>query len=571
VRGTSQLGPQAREDAWKALDGGAVDLLVIGAGVVGSGAALDAVTRGLSTALVDARDIASGTSSRSSKLFHGGLRYLEQLDVGLVREALRERELMLTKLAPHLVKPVPFLYPLTHRGWERPYVGAGLTLYDSLGGARSLPRHRHLSRRAARALAPALRQDALVGGIRYYDAQCDDARHTLTLARTAASYGATVRSSTEVVGFVREGGRITAAQLRDTETGATATVRTAVVVNATGVWTDDVQRLADSRGEFKVRASKGIHIVVPRDRISSEAGLILRTDSSVLFVIPWADYWIIGTTDDDWNYDKAHPAASRVDITYLLQHVNEVLAVPLTRDDISGVYAGLRPLLAGEHEDTSQLSREHAISRSPRGMVSVAGGKYTTYRVMARDAVDAAVDDLGRHTPPGVTERIPILGADGYHALANQAESLAADLDLPRWRVDHLLNRYGAMIDDVLAPAGDDPSLLEPVPGAGMYLLAEVRYAATHEAALHLDDVLARRTRISIETTHRGVDSARPVARLLASVLGWDEETRDREVASYVARVEAERLSQEQTDDANADSRRLLAPDTRRTVVGTRS
>lgn len=567
MRGTSQLGPQAREDAWKALDGGAVDLLVVGAGVVGSGAALDAVTRGLSTALVDARDIASGTSSRSSKLFHGGLRYLEQLDFGLVREALRERELMLTRLAPHLVKPVPFLYPLTRHGWERAYVGAGLTMYDSLGGARSLPRHRHLTRRGARAIAPALRHDALVGGIRYYDAQCDDARHTLTLARTAASYGATVRTSTEVVGFVREGGRITAAELRDTETGATATVRTAVVVNATGVWTDDVQRLADSRGEFKVRASKGIHIVVPRDRISSETGLILRTASSVLFVIPWVDHWIIGTTDDDWNYDKAHPAASRVDITYLLEHVNEVLAVPLTRDDISGVYAGLRPLLSGECEETSQLSREHAISRSPRGMVSVAGGKYTTYRVMARDAVDAAVDDLGRHAPPCVTEHIPILGADGYHALANQAESLAADLELPRWRVDHLLNRYGALIDEVLAPAGADPSLLDPVPGAGLYLMAEVRYAATHEAALHLDDVLARRTRISIETTHRGVDSARPVARLLGAVLGWDEETQDREVASYVARVEAERLSQEQTDDANADARRLLAPDTRRTVV----
>jgi glycerol-3-phosphate dehydrogenase len=567
VRGTSELGPQTREDAWKALDGGSVDVLVVGGGVVGSGVALDAVTRGLSTALVEARDIASGTSSRSSKLIHGGLRYLEQMDFGLVREALGERELVLTRLAPHLVKPVSFLYPLTRYGWERAYVGAGLALYDAMGGSRSLPRHRHLTRRGARALAPALRRDALVGGIRYYDAQCDDARYTLTLARTAAGYGATVRSSTEVVAFVREGGRITGAELRDTETGATCMVRTGVVVNATGVWTDDVQRLADSRGEFKVRASKGIHIVVPRDRISSGTGLILRTQTSVLFVIPWGDYWIIGTTDDDWNYDKAHPAASRVDIDYLLRHVNEVLAVPLTREDISGVYAGLRPLLSGEYEETSQLSREHAISRSPRGMVSVAGGKYTTYRVMARDAVDAAVDDLGRHSPPCVTDHIRMLGADGYHALANQVESLADDLDLPRWRVDHLLNRYGAMLYDVLAPAVEDPTLLEPVTGAGLYLMAEVRYAATHEAALHLDDVLTRRTRISIETTHRGVESAQSVALLLASVLGWDDETVEREVFSYVARVEAERLSQEQTDDANADAHRLLAPDTRQTIV----
>ncbi|MGN6472624.1 MAG: glycerol-3-phosphate dehydrogenase/oxidase [Mycobacteriales bacterium] len=567
MRGSSRLGPQEREDAWKRLDGGSFDLLVVGGGVTGAGVALDAATRGLSTALVESRDFASGTSSRSSKLFHGGLRYLEQMDFGLVREALKERDLMLTRLAPHLVRPVSFLYPLTRYGWERAYVAAGLTLYDAMGGSRALPRHRHLTRRGARALAPALRGDALVGGIQYFDAQTDDARHTLTLVRTAAEYGALVRSSTEVVGFIREGGRVVGAELRDTETGATATVHTSVVINATGVWTDDVQRLADSRGEFKVRASKGVHVVVPRDRISSETGLILRTERSVLFVIPWGDYWIIGTTDDDWNYDKAHPAASRVDIGYILRHVNEVLAVPLTREDISGVYAGLRPLLSGEQEETSQLSREHAISRSPRGMVSVAGGKYTTYRVMAKDAVDAAVEDLGRHVPPCVTEHIPLVGADGYHALANQTESMAEALGLPRWRYEHLLHRYGAMVDEVLAPAADDPTWLEPIPGAGLYLMAEVRYAATHESALHLDDVLTRRTRISIETSHRGVDSARPVALVLGGILGWDSETCDSEVAAYIKRVEAERLSQEQTDDVNADARRLVAPDSRRPVI----
>src|SRR3954470_23826705 len=346
MKGTATLGPQQRARAWQALDGGSFDVLVVGGGVTGAGVALDAATRGLSVALLEGRDFASGTSSRSSKLLHGGLRYLEQLDFGLVREALHERELILNRLAPHLARPVSFLYPLKHRGWERLYVGAGLALYDTIGGARSLPRHRHLTRTGARALAPALRRDALVGGIRYYDAQCDDARHTMTLARTSAAYGAVVRTSTEVVGFVREGGRIVAAELRDTETGDTATVRTDVVVKATGVWTDEVQRLADSRGEFKVRASKGIHIVVPRDRISSETGVILRTEKSVLFVIPWGDHWIVGTTDEDWHYAKAHPAASRADIEYLLGHVNRVLAVPLTREDISGVYAGLRPLLS---------------------------------------------------------------------------------------------------------------------------------------------------------------------------------------------------------------------------------
>jgi len=570
MRGTPQLGPHTRDTSWRTLDGGEVDVLVVGGGVTGAGVALDAVTRGLSTALVEARDFGSGTSSRSSKLFHGGLRYLEQMDFQLVREALRERDLMITRLAPHLVRPVSFLYPLNHYVWERAYVGAGLALYDALGGARALPRHRHLSRRGARALAPALKRSALVGGIQYYDAQTDDARHTLTLVRTAAAYGALARSSTEVVGFTREGGRIVGAELRDTETGEHAHVRAGVVVNATGVWTDDVQRLADSRGEFKVRASKGIHIVVPRDRISSETGVILRTPKSVLFVIPWGDHWIIGTTDNDWIYDKAHPAASRVDIDYVLDTVNDVLAVPLSRADISGVYAGLRPLLSGEKEDTSQLSREHAISHAPRGMVSVAGGKYTTYRVMARDAVDAAVRDLGRHTPPCVTDQIPLVGADGYHALANQAERLADDLHLPRWRVDHLLGRYGALLDEVLAPAVDDATLLEPVPGAGEYLMAEVRYAATHEGALHLDDVLTRRTRISIETAHRGLESMKPVAALLADVLGWDDEQVTREIAAYDARVAAERASQAQTDDQNADAHRLVAPDTRRTVVDTR-
>jgi len=568
VRGTSQLSPHTRDQAWERLDGGRVDVLVVGGGVTGAGVALDAVTRGLSTALVEGRDFASGTSSRSSKLFHGGLRYLEQMDFQLVREALRERDLMVQTLAPHLVRPVSFLYPLTHYGWERLYVGAGLAFYDLMGGAHALPRHRHLSRRGARALAPALKRSALVGGVRYYDAQADDARHTLTLMRTAAAYGATVRSSTEVVGFTREGGRIVGAELRDTETGEHGHVRVGVVVNATGVWTDDVQRLADSRGEFKVRASKGIHLVVPRDRISSETGIILRTPKSVLFVIPWGDHWIIGTTDDDWIYDKAHPAASSVDIAYVLEQVNQVLAVPLTRADISGVYAGLRPLLSGEHEETSQLSREHAISRSPRGMISVAGGKYTTYRVMARDAVDAAVGELGMHVPPCVTHQIPLLGADGYHALANQSESLARDLDLPLWRVEHLLGRYGALLDEVLAPAADEPQLLEPVPGAGLYLMAEVRYAATHEGALHLDDVLTRRTRISIETSHRGVESMKPVAAALVEVLGWDDEQTTREIAAYDARVAAERASQEQTDDQNADAHRLVAPDTRRTVVG---
>jgi glycerol-3-phosphate dehydrogenase len=562
---TARLGPAHRAQAWDSLDGGDVDVLVVGGGVTGAGVALDAATRGLSTALVEARDYGSGTSSRSSKLFHGGLRYLEQLNFSLVREALRERELMLTRLAPHLVRPVPFLYPLTHKVWERPYVGAGLLLYDTLGGSSSLPRHRHLTRTGARALAPALRRDALVGALLYYDAQTDDARHTMTLARTAAHHGAVIRSSTEVVGLVRDADRITGARLQDTDTGAVCQVSAKVVVNCTGVWTDDVQRLSGDRGRFRVRSSKGIHLLVPRDRINSDTGLILKTEKSVLFVIPWGSRWIIGTTDTDWDLDRAHPAASRRDIDYLLERVNRVLTVAITAEDVVGVYAGLRPLLSGESEETSQLSREHAVARSVPGLVSVAGGKYTTYRVMARDAVDAAAADIGRPLPASVTEHVPLLGADGYAALVNRVDLIAGQARLPAWRVRRLLDRYGSLVDEVLAPGDAEPDLLTPVPGAQEYLKAELRYAATHEGALHLDDLLTRRTRISIETTHRGIDSADAAAEVVAPVLGWDRATREREVQTYAVRVESERASQRQEEDAAADAARLLAPDLRRT------
>src|SRR3954452_17033410 len=445
----ARLGPAEREQAWRDLAHGELDVLVVGGGVTGTGAALDAATRGLRTGLVEARDFASGTSSRSSKLFHGGLRYLEQLNFRLVREALRERELMLTRIAPHLVRPVPFLYPLTHHVWERPYVAAGLTLYDRLGGARSVPGQHNLTRGGALQRFPGLRRDALVGAVQYYDAQADDARHTFTVARTAAHYGATVRSSTEVVEMVREDDRVVGAVVRDVETGATQTVRAKVVVNAAGVWTDDLQRLSGGRGRFRVRASKGVHIVVPRDRIAGEVGLILRTERSVLFVIPWGQHWIVGTTDTDWTYDLAHPAATAADLDFILEHVNRVLSVPLTRDDILGVYAGLRPLLAGESEDTSQLSREHAVARPQPGLIAIAGGKYTTYRVMAADAIDAASEDIGSTVPPSVTEHIPLVGAEGYHAMVNQVDRLAQKFGLAEWRFERLLNRYGSMTDEL--------------------------------------------------------------------------------------------------------------------------
>jgi glycerol-3-phosphate dehydrogenase len=559
----SRLDGAYREAAWQRFASDEFDVVVIGGGVTGAGAALDAATRGLSVALVEARDFASGTSSRSSKLFHGGLRYLEQFELGLVREALRERDLMTTRLAPHLVKEVAFLYPLAHRGWERPYVAAGLALYDTMGGRRAVPGQKHLSRRAALRMFPGLKRDSLIGAVRYYDAQVDDARHTPTVARTAARYGAVVRASTRAVGFARETDRVVGVRVRDAEDGRETTVRAGVVLNCTGVWTDEIQALSGGHGRFRVRASKGVHIVVPREKITGDVGLILRTTSSVLFVIPWKSHWLIGTTDTDWNLDLAHPAATKSDIDYLLRCVNEVLVAPLTHQDIDGVYAGLRPLLAGESEETSALSREHAVARVVPGLVSIAGGKYTTYRVMAADAVDYATEDLPRRIAPSCTDRVPLLGADGYFAMRNQVDTLAGEYGLHPHRVRHVLDRYGSLIGDVLDPGLDDRALLATVPEAPDYLVAEIRYAVTHEGALHLEDVLTRRTRISIEYPHRGVDCARQVADLMGDILGWDDATRGREIDNYVLRVAAERASQAAFDDEGADAVRTAAPEVR--------
>ncbi len=563
----SLLGPDGRRTAWNRLGSEQFDVVVIGGGVVGSGSALDAATRGLKVALVEARDFASGTSSRSSKMFHGGLRYLEQLELGLVREALHERELSLTTLAPHLVKPMPFLFPLTKRWWERPYIAAGILLYDQLGGSKSVPAQKHLTRAGALRLAPGLKRSTLVGGIRYYDTVVDDARHTMTVARTAAHYGAVVRTSTQVVSLLREGDRVIGVRIRDSEDGSVKEVRGHVVVNATGVWTDEIQALSRQRGRFRVRASKGVHVVVPRDRIVSEVAIILRTEKSVLFVIPWGTHWIIGTTDTDWNLDLAHPAATKADIDYILDHVNAVLATQLTHDDIDGVYAGLRPLLAGESDETSKLSREHAVAVPAPGLVAIAGGKYTTYRVMAADAIDAAAQFIPARVAPSITEKVPLLGADGYFALVNQTEHVGARYGLHPYRVRHLLDRYGSLIDEVLRLAAYDRDLLTPIIDAPVYLKVEAAYAAAAEGALHLEDILARRMRISIEYPHRGVDCAREVAEVVAPVLGWTADDVDREVSTYTARVEAEVLSQREPDDASADALRAAAPEARAKIL----
>jgi glycerol-3-phosphate dehydrogenase len=567
------LGPRQRARDLDRLRDEEFDVLVIGGGITGVGCALDAATRGLRVALVEQRDLASGTSSRSSKLLHGGLRYLEQREFGLVREALHERGLMATTVSPHLVRPVTFLIPLTHRIWQRLYYGAGVLLYDLLAwmGKSTLPRHRHLSRRQALELVPGLKTSSLIGGILYSDAQVDDARHTLAVARTAARHGAAVVTSTQVTELLfdesSETKTVVGATLTDLESGDTVTCRARKVVNATGVWIDDIQDMAGPTG-LTVKAAKGVHIVVPRACIDSDSGIVLRTPRSVLFIIPWGMHWLIGTTDTEWELGKAHPAASQADIDYLLDHANEALERQLTEDDIVGVYAGLRPLVSGGNDDdTTKISREHAVAQPVPGLISIAGGKYTTYRVMASDTIDMAADGLDRPVPKSCTEQVTLIGSDDWAKWSTRADELAATHGLDSAIVTRLLWRHGSRIVDVLALAEANPELATVLPG-DLYLAAEVVHAARHEGALHLEDVLARRLRISIETDARGTMVADAAADLMAAELGWDQTRRAEEVAAWHDRVEAERAANDAPDDESADALRRTAIDGRGLVDG---
>ena len=569
---TVALTPQARTDALAALEGAAegneLDVLVIGGGVTGAGIALDAVTRGLRVGLVEAQDWASGTSSRSSKLVHGGLRYLQMLDFHLVHEALTERDLLLKRIAPHLVRPVSFLYPLEHRVWERAYVGAGVALYDVLAsvapGNRALPWHRHVTRSGLERMFPDLRHDAAVGAIRYWDASVDDARLVAMLVRTAASYGAHAASRTQVVELTRRGtGVVNGAVVEDLESGRRFTVRADQVINATGVWTEETEALAGDEGGLRVLASKGIHIVVPRERIRGDVGLILQTEKSVLFVIPWSRYWVIGTTDTPWEQELVHPVATAADIDYVIEHANAVLADPITRDDIIGTWAGLRPLLQpGTKAGTSsaKVSREHTVASPVPGLTVIAGGKLTTYRVMAVDAVDFALGERAKSLP-SITDRIPLAGAEGHAVLQRQARRIGSTYGWSRTMVDHLLHRYGSLLTEIIEMVDADPSLGRPVEGAPAYLRAEVAYAASHEGVLHLEDVMVHRTRLVYEQRDRGLGAIAEIADLVGERLGWDAGRRADEIAAYTARCEAEEAASHEQDDASAEAARLRVPD----------
>ena len=566
---SSALGPDARDRALAAMAGveghDELDVLVVGGGVVGTGVALDAVTRGLTTGLLEQRDLASGTVvALQADPRRAALPGDARLRAGARGAAGARSAAHPAGAAPGAAGAVPLpAHP--------PRLGAAVRRLRAAavrrhGDARQVRHGRARgtgtspaagSRGSRRTSSPR----AITGAIRYYDCQVDDARLVVTLARTAAGHGAHVATRVKVTGFLREGERVVGVRARDLEHQRDLEVRAKVVVNAAGVWTDEIQELVGGRGALHVQASKGIHLVVPRDRIRSEAGFIVRTEKSVLFVIPWGRHWIIGTTDTPWDLDKAHPAASRADIDYVLEHVNTILREPLDHDDVEGVYAGLRPLLSGESEPTSRISREHTVVTPVPGLVMIAGGKYTTYRVMARDAVDAAAHSLNDQQPhrarldhrPGAAARCRRLRDPLQPAGAALPPLRAArGPDRPPARPVRRARRRRAR-----ARRRRGPSWRVPLEGCDDYLAAEVVYAVTHEGARHLDDVLTRRTRISIESFDRGVRAAPAVARLMAGELGWDDARVAEEVDHYLRRVEAERRSQQMPTDQEADEARV--------------
>ncbi|WP_273166396.1 glycerol-3-phosphate dehydrogenase/oxidase [Actinomyces israelii] len=539
-----------------------LDVLVVGGGITGAGIALDAASRGLRTGVVEMGDWASGTSTWSSKLVHGGLRYLYQLDFALVREALSERGRLLQTTAPHLVKAQPFLWPLKHH-YERSYSAVGVGMYDALAlagarGHRTVPIQKHLGRKGTRALAPALDPSGLVGAIRFYDARVDDARLVIDLIRTAVGLGALAASRTKVTGFLKSAhGAVTGAAVTDLATGATHEIRARRTINATGVWTEATQNLATSTGGLKVLTSKGIHIVVPKEAIDAETGIFLRTEKSVLFIIPWPRYWVIGTTDTPWTEDVSKPVATAADVDYLLEHANEVLSWPLRRSDIIGVYAGLRPLLQpqlkpGAEAASTKVSREHTVTRVAPGLTAIAGGKLTTYRVMAADAVDHALGEALARAHPCVTADLPLVGAAGYRALAAQAGAIARERGWTLDRVTHLLDRYGDELPALLASIDDDPSLARPLGEAPAFLRAEVAWAVTHEGAAHLDDVLLRRVRLDIERRDRGLGAADEVLEVMAPLLEWSDDDVTAEREAYAERVAQIAAAEAEATDAAA-------------------
>ena len=542
------------------------DIVIVGGGIVGAGALLDAATRGLKAALIEQDDIASGTSSRSSRLIHGGLRYLEQFHVGLVREALAERSRLLRN-APHLVSLEPLLFPI--RGLpllSTVFYDAGLTLYDILGARHDGGWHRRLSVEETLAVVPSLRRGGLRGGLLYHDGMEDDARLTLAVLRTALADEAQPLALTRVqargVRTEPTYGTLQALRARDVASGADLEIRTRAVVDATGVWAADPEH-PFAIGSTRIRPSRGAHLVVPRERIPATAGVTIRVPGKVVFLVPWPDHWLIGTTDAPYEGRSARPAADGWEIDELLGAVNDTLDVGLERSDVVGTYAGLRPLIAPSGGSTVKASREHRVTVERNGIVRIAGGKFTTYRVMARDVIDAVLGRDGAERLPSLTADRRLVGSAeraGLDRIIAEIDSVPAVASAHPEAAARLVSRHGTEALGVVA-LGGELDLLRPLVPGRPFLEAEVAWAVRHELALSVDDVLSRRFRLSPELADRGAVATR-VAAIMGRELAWGPARCDLECDTYLLTAAREYGVAPSTAASEAESERELAFET---------
>lgn len=526
-----------------------LDVLVIGGGITGAGVALDAAARGYRVGLVERGDFASGTSSWSTKLVHGGIRYLPEFDIALVREALIERGRLLRN-APHVVHPLAFILPL-YASSRHPVglpiappfgiglgfiLDAGLWVYDVLAGKENVGEHRRISREQTIERAASLVPAGIKTGYIYYDAQTDDTRLTMAVLRTAVARGASIANYAEAVRFANDGGRITGVWVRDMHSagGGERLIHARHIVNATGVWAERTERLAGESPELHIAPSKGVHLVFERETLGlGEEAIVLpeTEDGRIIFIVPWQSRALVGTTDTPVR-DIERPVATDDDISYLLDHLNRYLRAPVRRDDILTSFAGNRPLLRVRRRSSSRLSRSHEVEESDAGLISVSGGKLTTYRRMAQDVVDR----IDRHEQRPLTHptlKLSLRGSRGWAEARPQVRARGHALGLADDIIEHLGGAYGADALEVLALVEEHRALGERLLGDLPFIAAEVIYGCREEMALTLEDVLQRRTHIALEDRLRGLGVAATVARLMAAELGWDSEEEERQIASY--------------------------------------
>jgi glycerol-3-phosphate dehydrogenase len=537
------------------------DVLVVGGGITGAGVALDAASRGLRTALVEAADFASGTSSKSSKLVHGGLRYLQQGDIRLVYEALRERQ-RLRRNAPHLVRLLPFMIPILTKDGLIPRrvaraLGSAMWMYDLTGGFRIGKLHRRLNADEAFAHLPTIARERLAGGYLYYDATTDDARLVLTVLRTAVEHGAAVANRCRVVDLTKRADGAVDGAVVDTGGGAGITVRARVVVNAAGVWSDEVRQLEDGVDPDSIRPAKGVHLTVPWEKVRNDIAAVVPVpgDKRSLFVVPWGanadgtfEHTYVGTTDTDYDGPLEDPACTADDVAYVLRALNAAVTTDVRPEDVTGVWAGLRPLVKSASSGrTADLSRRHRVSIGPAGVVGITGGKLTTYREMAEDAVDTVLERLDRRAR-GRTKRLALLGAAGYEEPAVGTPA------------HHLGSRYGTLAGEVEALVARDAALGDPLVPGLPYLRAEGVYAARHEMATTLLDVLTRRTRAHLFDRPATVAAAPAVADLIGAELGWDAPRTAAEVDAYRRLVATEEAAAGVATSTSSSSSSSPAP-----------